>query len=192
MNKSLITLNKDTIIEEHPNRLLDQGVFYLAGDLKKSISKDVVTWILESNLKKKKIYDHLTLIMTSDGGEVSAAFAIIDTIRDSNIPIHTIGLGMVGSAALYTFIAGHKRILTPNTSILSHQWDWEISGNYNEVNASMKEYELTQQRVIDHYKKFTKLSTAMILEKLLPTHDVWLSAEEAVKYGLCDEIKMLQ
>jgi ATP-dependent protease ClpP protease subunit len=52
----------------------------------------------------------------------------------------------------------------------------------------MKEFELTQKRMIEHYKKSTGLDEARIKESLLPPHDVWLSADEALLYHICDHI----
>jgi ATP-dependent Clp protease protease subunit len=89
------------------------------------------------------------------------------------------------------FISGTKgrRILTPNTSILSHQYSWGSFGKEHELFAQIKEYDLTTERMIAHYKKCTGLSEKEIREYLLPASDVWLSAKEAKKLGLCDEIK---
>ena len=53
----------------------------------------------------------------------------------------------------------------------------------------MKEYELSTERMINHYKKCTGLTEKKIREILLPPEDVWLSAEEAVKYGIADVVK---
>jgi ATP-dependent protease ClpP protease subunit len=52
----------------------------------------------------------------------------------------------------------------------------------------MKEFTLTQARMIEHYKSTTKLSEEEIKTVLLPPHDVWLSAEEALTLNICDSI----
>jgi ATP-dependent protease ClpP protease subunit len=54
--------------------------------------------------------------------------------------------------------------------------------------ARNKEFELTTQRMLAHYKKCTGLNEKKIKEILLPPQDVWLSAEEAVRYGIADKI----
>ena len=51
------------------------------------------------------------------------------------------------------------------------------------------EYELTTERMIKHYKKCTNLKEKQIRQYLLPPHDVWLSAKQAKKLGICDKIK---
>lgn len=169
----------------------DAGIYYLCDEFNTNVAKDVVSWIVEANLNKSKKFDHLTLMVTSYGGDLSAAFSIIDVMRGSRIPVHTVGLGCIASAGLLTFISGTKgkRIITPNTSILSHQWSWGQVGKEHELIATMREFELTTIRMINHYKKCTGLSDKMIRERLLPPQDVWLSPQEALKYKLCDAVK---
>lgn len=178
----------------HPNPTLrDKGIYYLCGKFNDEMSQKVVTWILEANLATKRDYDHLHLIINSPGGNVASAFAIIDAMRGSALPIHTTGLGLIGSCGLLTFIAGKKghRTLTPNTSILSHQWSWGSYGKAHELLATVREYELTEKRMMDHYRKCTGMSEETIKEKLLPPQDVWLSGEEAKALGVADAIKDL-
>jgi ATP-dependent Clp protease protease subunit len=87
-------------------------------------------------------------------------------------------------------MAGSKgrRTLTPNTSILSHQFSWYNEGKAHELFATMREYELTQVRMIEHYRKCTDATDEIIREYLLPAQDKWLSAEEARKLNICDEV----
>ena len=138
-------------------------------------------------------FDVLNLIICTPGGDLNAAFAVIDTMKGSHIPVRTIGLGQIASAGLLMFIAGEKgqRVLTPNTSILSHQYTWGAFGKEHELFAQVKEFDLTTKRLITHYKKCTGLEETVIRDKLLPPQDIWLSAPEAKKLGLCDTVKDL-
>lgn len=185
-----------TVMQEQvrPNSLADNGVYYFCNEFSHQTVKDPITWILDMNFQEKTPFNNLTLIITSYGGDLSAAFGLIDVMRGSHIPVHTVGLGVIASAGLLTFIAGTKghRIVTPNTSILSHQWSWGSFGKEHELIASVKEFELTTKRMIEHYKKCTGLTEKVIRDKLLPPQDVWLTAEEAKKYKLVDMIKELR
>lgn len=174
--------------------LYERGVFYFSGEFSQQSVKEAITWILEANLQQNVPYENLTMIITSQGGDLFAAFALIDVMRGSKIPIHTIGLGIIASAGLLTFIAGEpgERMITPNTSILSHQWSWGSFGKEHELLASNKQFDLITKRIITHYRKCTKLDDKTIREKLLPPQDVWLSGEEAKKYNLVDKIKDLK
>ena len=125
---------------------------------------------------------------------MNACFALIDVMKGSRIPIRTIGMGMIASCGLLMFITGTKgkRILTPNTSILSHQYSWGSYGKEHELFATVREYELTTERMVNHYKKCTGLKDGKIREKLLPPSDVWLDAKEAKELGICDHIQEMK
>lgn len=193
-NGTFVGTNPTSSTPEEKPTLRDKGIYFLSGGFNDQTAKDIVTWILEANLQTRRDYDHLTLMINSPGGNVASAFAIIDAMRGSSIPVHTVGLGMIGSCGLLTFIAGEKghRVLTPNTSILSHQWSWGSRGKSHELFAAVKEFELTDQRMIDHYIKCTGMNLEEIREKLLPPQDVWLDAKEAKKLGICDSVKELK
>lgn len=133
-------------------------------------------------------------MICSDGGSVADAFALIDVMRASSIPVKTVGLGSIASCGLLIFMAGHKghRILTPNTSILSHQYSWGSDGKAHELFSITKEFNLTQARMVEHYKECTGLSEEEIKVTLLPPSDVWLTADEALALGICDYISDLK
>jgi ATP-dependent Clp protease protease subunit len=154
----------------------------------------VVEWILHENFVKKKKNKELLLMICSEGGSLSDAFALIDVINSSVIPIKTVGLGQIASAGLMIFLAGTRgrRVLTPSTSILSHQFSWGSDGKAHELFATVKEFELTQQRMINHYRVCTGLTDEEIRVSLLPPHDVYLTAEEALALHVCDAISQLQ
>ena len=166
------------------------GIYLFMDEITDVTCKDVITFIISKNLVKP-YPKYLQLVINSGGGDLNSAFAVIDTMKGSAIPIYTVGLGLVASAAFAIFIAGEKgkRVLTPNTSILSHQYSWGTYGKEHELIATTREYELTTQRMINHYKKCTGLTEKKIREHLLPPQDVWLSATQAKKLGICDSVK---
>ena len=177
---------------KQPGQMMwDAGVYYFADGFTYETTKPVVQWIIEKNLlPDSERPKELTLIINSPGGSVHAAFGMIDTMKGSAIPIKTVGLGMIASCGVLAFMAGEKgkRILTRNTSILSHQYSWGSVGKEHELFARVKEFELSTARMIEHYKRCTGLPEKKIREILLPAEDVWLSAEEAVKHGIADQI----
>ena len=167
-----------------------RGHHVFMADVTQETMKPLIDWIIAENYNKEKKKKELTLGICSPGGDLNACFALVDVMKGSKIPIRTIGMGMIASCGLIMFISGTKgkRILTPNTSILSHQYSWGTYGKEHELFAVVKEYDLTTQRMIAHYRKCTGLSEKDIRKYLLPPHDVWLSAKEAKKLGLCDSI----
>jgi ATP-dependent Clp protease, protease subunit len=180
-----------TLADKDNSELLQQAGMYVFMDEVCSDSiKPIIEWILVENHVAKKKKKELLLMICSEGGSMEDAFALIDVIKSSSIPVKTVGLGSIASCGLLIFLAGApgRRILTPNTSILSHQYSWGSEGKHHELWAMTKEFGLAQARMIQHYQETTSLSEAVIREKLLPAHDVYLSAEEALELGICDYI----
>ena len=181
---------EDIIDIGHSAALNNAGIFVLADTINSVSVKPVIEWILYENYVTKIKKKELLLTICSEGGQIPDAFALIDTMNSSMIPIKTVGLGIIASCGLLIFMNGAvgKRILTPNTSILSHQFSWSNDGKEHELFATIKEYELTQQRILNHYKKCTGKSSEIIKEWLLPPQDKWLSSEEALNLNICDAV----
>ena len=187
-----MTTENETI-QTHGQALQENGMYVFMGEVNNENICPIVEWVLHENFVVKKKRKELLLMICSEGGDMGAAFALIDVMRSSIIPIKTVGLGMIASAGLLIFISGTsgRRVLTPNTSILSHQFSWSNEGKAHELFATMREFELTQQRMSAHYQLCTGLSEEAIKKHLLPPHDIWLSATEALSLHVCDHISEL-
>lgn len=170
--------------------LCEQGVFHMWGEVSTELSAQVSKFILWHNMKKFKHVKHITLIINSEGGELTHAFALSDLITHSKIPVHTLGVGQISSAGLMVFMAGFKgaRMITPNTHIMSHQWSTHVQGKTHELLSAHEDMMITQKRVIHHYETHTRLTPEKIQQMLLPPHDVFLTAEQAVAWGIADGI----
>jgi ATP-dependent Clp protease protease subunit len=189
----MTTENTDALEQSHSQALADAGMYVYMGEVDCDSIKPVIEWILHENYVVKRKRKELLLMICSEGGDMSAAFALIDVMNSSAIPIKTVGLGQIASAGLLVFLAGSpgRRVLTPNTSILSHQFSWGSDGKAHELFATIKEFELTQKRMIAHYETCTGLGLDEIKTVLLPPHDVYLSAEEARALNICDAISQM-
>ena len=184
----------DNFTKDPNQQLQDAGMYVFMGDVDHDTVKPIIEWILVENHVVKKKKKELLLMICSPGGDMEAAFALIDVMRSSSIPIKTVGLGQVASCGFMIFLSGTpgRRILTPNTSVLSHQYSWGSEGKHHELFAMTKEFGLAQQRMVELYKETTGLDEAKIRERLLPSSDVWLSADEALALGCCDYISDLK
>lgn len=172
--------------------LEDNSVYLFMDDFTPAKVRPVIEFILRKNLLPTSDRpDHLTLIINSPGGDLTSAFALIDIMKGSAIPVHTLGIGTTASCGILTLMSGEKghRYITPNTSILSHQYSWGSYGKEHELVSRVKEFDLTSERMMALYKNCTGLNEKKIREFLLPAQDVWLSAEEAIKLGIADKIK---
>jgi ATP-dependent Clp protease protease subunit len=195
MSDSKMPNPQDLAIEPNISQDLQAaGMYVFMGEVSTETTQPLIEWILYENFVVKKRKKELLLMICSEGGDMSAAFALIDVMRSSLVPIKTVGLGQVASAGLMIFLTGQpgRRVLTPNTSILSHQFSWGSEGKSHELFATVKEFELTQQRMIAHYRQCTGLSDDEIRKSLLPPHDVYLTADEARALNVCDAISQLQ
>jgi ATP-dependent Clp protease protease subunit len=184
----------DTTNKEPSQLLQESGMYVFMDEVNAETIKPVVEWILFANHVAKRKKKELLLMICSEGGSVEHAFALIDVMRSSTIPIKTVGLGTIASSGLLIFLSGSRgrRILTPNTSILSHQYSAYSEGKHHELFSITKEFNLVNERMVEHYKETTGLDEATVKSQLLPSSDVWLSAEEAMSMGICDYISDLK
>lgn len=172
--------------------LQDYGIIYLSGVITEANSESVCKEIIQANIRGE--VDQIQMLINSQGGSCPDGFAIIDIMEWSRIPIYTTGIGMVASMALLIFMSGEagRRVITPRTSILSHRYYALAIGNHSQLLAGRKEQDLEHQRIVDHYLRYSNLKTKEELEQyLLRDVDSWLTPDEAVKFGLADQVEDL-
>jgi ATP-dependent Clp protease protease subunit len=178
-------MSKDT----DEKSLEERGILYLSGTVDEDASRDICRSIIQLNTRA---LDCIQLVVNSPGGSVHDGFAIIDIMEWSRLPVRTTGLGMIASTGLLIFMAGQKghRVLTPRVSILSHRYSWWSFGNHSELIARRKEEDLTHARILEHYRRHTRLETdEAIHQTVLRDVDTWLTAVEAVELGLADIVE---
>lgn len=166
------------------------GMLFLNGEINNDSAKSIIKEIVKLNQKNE--LDYIQLLINSQGGYTSSGFAIIDIMLWSEIPIYTTGFGLIASMGLLIFMAGEKgyRVISPRTAILSHRFNAQISGSHSKLLAFRKEEDLMHKRIVNHYLEYSNLKSQKEIETLLlQDYDVWLTADEAVKYGLADIIE---
>jgi ATP-dependent Clp endopeptidase proteolytic subunit ClpP len=189
-NPSSIMFESLAEVFEKPNS--KTSYYFLIDDIDQNSAKEVISWIMECNFSEEKP-EQMTLFICSGGGEMSSAFAIIDIMRGSSIPIATVALGEVASAGLMISMAGKKgqRVGTPNTLFMSHIYSAGSEGKHHELMSAVTSFNLANKLIHSHYELCTGLDIKTIKKKLLPKEDVHLSAEQALEYGLIDVIKSM-
>lgn len=173
--------------------LLSNSVHFLTGVIHEMNIEQTIKWIIYENLntsdddKNKKV---LTLYINSPGGSLNDALALIDVMRASKLRIRTIGMGQIVSAAFLIFSAGTKgdRYIFKNTSIMCHQFSGEIYGKHHDIKAHIKEFELSNDRMLNVLQDTTGLDIQTIKNKLLPPTDVWLTPKELIKLHVADKL----
>lgn len=173
--------------------LNDHGIIFLSGGIDQSTAQVVCKEIIEYNLAKK--VNRIQMIVNSPGGSCAEGFAIIDLMNWSRIPIYTIGVGMVASMGLLILMAGQKgrRVVTPNTSLLSHRFSTLSCGSHSQLVANRKIEDQLHERIVQHYLSHSSIKSKAELEKsILGDVDYWMNPEEALGFGVIDIIEPLQ
>ena len=119
-------------------------------------------------------------------------FSIYDTYRmvQQDCEIHTVGLGKVMSAGVVLLAAGTKgkRAIGKNCRVMIHPVAAASMGDLNDIENETKEVRLLQKMYIQALVENSNLTEAKIKRMLRKKVNVYISAEEAVKYGIADEI----
>ena len=133
----------------------------------------------------------LILHIYSYGGDVHSGFSLYDFIIEykKNIDVYTVVEGLAASAATIISIAGNKRYITPNSYMLIHQLSTFMMGNFEQLKDEFNNCEKIMAKIIEIYKSQTKITVKKI-PKILK-HDLIWDAQECLKNGLVDEIKVV-
>jgi len=166
------------------SRLLKERIIFIGGPITDQTANLVIAQLLflESQDPKKDI----KLYINSPGGLVTAALAIYDTMQYVKPDISTICIGMAASAAALILAAGTKgkRFALPNSEMLLHQIMGGVRGQATEIEISARHILKLKKRL----NKILAQHTGQTLEKIEKDtdRDFYLTAPEAVRYGLID------
>jgi len=170
------------------SRLLKDRIIFLSEDVNSASASLVVAQLLflESEDPDKEI----SLYINSPGGSITDGMAIVDTINYIKCPVTTICVGMAASmgAVLLASGAKGKRFATPNAEILIHQplISGGLSGQTTEIKIHADHMVKTREKL----NKLLSERTGQDLETIQrdTERDNYMTAEEALKYGLIDGI----
>jgi len=130
----------------------------------------------------------ITLLVSSPGGHVESGDAIFDMIRFVRAPVTTVGSGWVASAGCHVFLAPPKerRVCLPNTRFMIHQPAGGAGGQATDIAIQAKEILRTRERIARVIATQTGKSVAAVLSDM--ERDFWMSAQEAVTYGIVSRV----
>ncbi len=168
------------------SRLLKERIIFLGSDINEASANIVVAQLLflQAADPKKDIY----LYINSPGGSAYDALAIYDTMQYVNNDIQTVGIGVQASAAAFILSSGTKgkRFLLPNSTVMIHQPSSGTQGKITDQEISLREGLRLKKLLEEIMAKNTGKPRSQIHEDM--ERDKWLSAEEAKKYGIIDQI----
>jgi len=148
----------------------------------KELETKLLTYADSLNWEPPGIYLHIN----SYGGSVFAGVAAMDQILSCKIPVYTVIDGCAASAATFLSVVGQKRYINKHAHVLIHQLSSGFWGKFSAIEDEMKNLKKLMEMIKDVYLQHTKIEKKQ-LDKLLK-RDLWLNAEEALEYGLVDEI----
>lgn len=128
----------------------------------------------------------IKVYINTPGGDLNATFTIIDAIKMSLTPVHTIVTGTAYSGGFFIAIAGHQRFCTPNSSYLFHEGSLTDSGDAGKIRNRMSFY----WKQLDRLKKIVLENTKITKDEYekRQNEDWLLWGEEAIEYGIVDSI----
>lgn len=130
----------------------------------------------------------IRLLISSPGGHVESGDAIHDMIRFIGAPVTTIGSGWVASAGTHIFLAAPKerRVCLPNTRFMIHQPSGGAGGRASDIAIQAKEIIKMRERLANVVAKATGQKLDKV--KVDMEHDYWMSADEAIAYGIVSRV----
>ena len=150
--------------------------------LLREAEKFAYTTSFELNIKNIPIYLHIN----SFGGSLYDAYAAVDTIKNLRVPIYSIIEGCAASAGTIISVVCNKRFIGENAHMLIHQINSRMWGKMSEIEDEYKHLNELMTQLKQLYGHYTKISKKELTELL--KHDIWLSPETCIKYGLVDAI----
>lgn len=168
------------------SRLLKDRIVFLGTEVEDGVANAIVAQLLflESEDPEKDIH----LYINSPGGSVSAGLAIYDTMQYIKSPVSTICVGLAASMAAVLLAGGAKgkRLALPNAEMMIHQPSGGTRGQVSDIEIHARNILKTRERL----NRILAAHTGQPVENIAQDtdRDNFMTAEEALKYGLIDRV----
>ena len=168
------------------SRLLRERIIFLGGPIDDNVANIVIAQLLflENEDPKKDI----KLYINSPGGSVTSAMAIYDTMNHVKPDVSTVCVGIAASAAAVLLSSGQKgkRFCLPNSEVMIHQVMGGVEGQASDIAITAKHILRTKENLNRILAKNSGKTPAQVEKD--SDRDYYMTAEEAKKYGIIDEI----
>jgi ATP-dependent Clp protease, proteolytic subunit ClpP len=168
------------------SRLLKDRIIFLGSAIDDQVANSIVAQLLF--LAAEDPDKEISLYINSPGGSTTAGFAIYDTMQYIKPEVHTICVGMAASFAAILLLSGAKgkRFALPSSEIMIHQPHGGAQGQASDIAISAK-------RILDTRARLNQIAaerTGQPLDKIEKDmdRDYFLSAQEALEYGIIDQV----
>ncbi len=165
------------------SRLLKDRIIFIGGEIDDELANSIISELLFLDSKSN---DEISIYINSPGGSITAGMAIYDTMNYVKSKVTTICIGIAASMASLLLASGDKRYILPNSEVMIHQ---PLGG----VNGQATEIKIVADRIIYLRNKLNKIlseKTNQDIKKIEKDteRDHYLTAKEALEYGLVDKI----
>lgn len=167
------------------SRLLKDRIVFISGEIDDNLANRVIAELLYLDSTGN---EDINIYINSPGGSVSAGMAIYDTMNFVKSDVSTTCLGIAASMAAFLLSSGNKgkRYILPNADVMIHQPLGGAQGQATDI-------KIASDRIIDLRKRLNRIlskNTSQSLKKIEKDteRDNYLSAKEALEYGLVDKI----
>lgn len=204
-DKQIVIINN---IQPPSQDHLELRTINLYGDITEQKGADVVAALLylenssltptlidpsDPSLGEQYVARSISMMVSTHGGVASDMFSILDVmdmVKERTCDIETFGIGKVMSAGVPILAAGTKgrRKVGRNCRIMLHNVMAGTGGTIFSMENELEEIKWVQERYIETLASYTKLTPSKIKKLLKTQKDVYISAEEAIKMGIADEI----
>ena len=168
------------------SRLLEDRIIFLTGEITDETANSVVAQLIF--LEGKDPDKDISLYINSPGGSVSAGLAIYDTMNFIKCDVTTICVGLAASMGAFLLSSGAKckRFALPNSEVMIHQPIGGARGQASDIEIQANHI----KKIKDKINKILSEQSGQSLEKVQKDtdRDYYMSAEEALEYGLIDKI----
>lgn len=168
------------------SRLLEDRIIFLSGEINDAVANTVVAQLIY--LEAKDPSKDISLYINSPGGSVSAGLAVYDTMNYIKCDVSTICIGMAASMGAFLLSSGAKgkRYALPNSEIMIHQPLGGAQGQASDIKIAAEHILKTKKKLNQILAKNSGRTLAEVERDT--DRDNYLSAEEALEYGLIDKV----
>ncbi|HIJ70152.1 MAG TPA: ATP-dependent Clp protease proteolytic subunit [Planctomycetes bacterium] len=166
--------------------LLENRIVFMVGEINYPMATEVIMKLL--HLDNNKPGREISLYINSPGGSVDDTMAIYDTMRFVGSPVATYCIGRAQSGAAVILASGTKgkRHALPHAKVMLHQPWGGITGQAADIKIQAAEIGRAKKMINEILSRHTGMSSEKIAEET--ERDKYMTAEEALKYGLIDEV----
>lgn len=168
------------------SRLLKDRIIFLGSQVDDGAANTIIAQLLFLESQDKNA--DIKLYVNSPGGSVTAGMAIYDTMQYIKPDVSTICVGLAASMASFLLAAGAKgkRLVLPNSEVMIHQVMGGVEGQATDIKIRAERI----LKIKDNLNKLLSKHTGQTLKKVEADteRDYFMSAEEAVAYGIADKV----